>query len=193
MKRVLLLVVMLTVAAITVNAQSNQRGRQFRGIEMSQAIEAARSGLSQASPDVTSRIKRAFADSRRDNPSERKLVGTWNVIVPGDAPFEALHTFGEDGTFVETSSLLGQLAEGPSHGVWEYKRRGGAVLTFELFIFDPAGNHVGRVRVRNFIRLVDEDNFVADSAVDIIELDGTVIPDVATASYTGTRMKLRGL
>ena len=40
----------------------------------------------------------------------RKLVGTWICDVPnGDpVPFMALQTFHADGTFTETSSLLGR-------------------------------------------------------------------------------------
>ena len=82
------------------------------------------------------------------------------------------------------------LVEGPAHGVWE-PRKGGAVLTFEVFEFDPDGNEIGRVRVRNFIRLTDENNFVSDYAIDFIELNGDVIPDLATGSFTGKRMQVR--
>jgi hypothetical protein len=158
---------------------------------MTRNIEAARFGMSQASPEVLARIQKAFGE-KNIGYNERKLGGTWNIVVPGDAPFEALQTFNDDGTFVETSSLLGTLSEGPAHGVWEYRKRG-AVLTFELFAFDGDGNQVGRVRVRAAIRLIDDENLTADTAVDFIDLDGTVTQNIATGPFYGKRLKLRGL
>jgi hypothetical protein len=120
------------------------------------------------------------------------IVGTWFIDVPGadGAPgFQAYQTFGADGTFVETSSLLATLSEGPAHGVWSGKKRD-YLLTFELFAFDPDHNPVGRVRVRCAIRIINEDNLVADTKVDFIEPDGTVIPEIATGPFTGKRVKV---
>jgi len=193
MRRLLLLIGLVVVVSISANAQGNDRGRKIRvhGVDMTRNIEAARFGMSQASPEVLARIQKAFGEKNFFN-TERKLTGTWNVVVPGDALFEALQTFNDDGTFVETSSLLGTLTEGPAHGVWEYRKRG-AVLTFELFAFDGDGNHAGRIRVRAAIRLIDEDNLIADAAVDFIDLDGTVTENIATGPFYGKRLKLRGL
>ncbi len=114
------------------------------------------------------------------------LVGTWFVEVPGDAPFQAYQTFGQDGTFVETSSLLGSLVEGPAHGAWRIIGNS-TFLTFELFAFD-AGQAVGRIRVRCRVR-VNGDSFAADSAVDILDLAGNeVAPEVATGPFYGSRV-----
>lgn len=116
------------------------------------------------------------------------LVGTWFVEVPGDAPFQAYQTFGQDGTFVETSSLLGSLVEGPAHGAWRMNGNT-SLLTFELFAFD-AGQAVGRIRVRCRIR-VNGDSFTADSAVDILDLAGNEIaPEVATGPFYGSRVAI---
>ncbi|HMS42262.1 MAG TPA: hypothetical protein PKE69_18660 [Pyrinomonadaceae bacterium] len=52
---------------------------------------------------------------------------------------------------------------------------------------------VGRVRVRNSARFTGLNNLRIDSAVDFIELDGTVIPNIAGGPYTGERVQLRGL
>jgi len=194
MRRIMLMLGFLAVVSISVNAQVRSQRVQTvkaRALDLTQTVEAARLGVSRAAPDVAARIREAFSE-KNDDDGERKLVGTWNVVVPGDPPFDALQTFNEDGTFVETSSLLATLTEGPAHGVWK-SRRHGAILTFELFAFDPDGNEAGRIRVRNFIRLLDEDNFVAESAVDFIDLDENVIPEIATGTFTGKRMKLRGL
>jgi hypothetical protein len=120
------------------------------------------------------------------------IVGTWFIDVPGadGAPgFQAYHTFGGDGTFVETSSLLATLTEGPAHGVWSGKKRD-YLLTFELFAFDPDHNPVGRIRVRCAIHIVNEDNLVAETKVDFIEPDGTVIPEIGSGPFTGKRVKV---
>ena len=122
------------------------------------------------------------------------LVGTWNVTVPGgggDPGFYALQTFNIDGTFTETSSLLATLTEGPAHGVWQ---RSGPnyLLTFELFAFDDNHEAVGRIRVRNIVRVSnDKNSFRARSTIDIIELNGNEIPAIATGNFSATRMPVR--
>jgi hypothetical protein len=179
---------------MTASAQDGKSGKiaKSRGLEISRAVSEAKAGRSNVSFETLARVQEAY-NAGKSSPAGRTLTGTWNVTVPVDGgEFHALHTFANDGTFVETSSLLATLTEGPAHGVWE-RRGGGAVLTFELFAFDPDGNEVGRVRVRNAISLTDDDHFSADSVVDFIELDGTVIEAIAGGSYTGVRMQLRGL
>lgn len=120
------------------------------------------------------------------------LVGTWIIDVPGapDAPgFSALQTFGADGTFVETSSLLGTVPEGPAHGAWR-PVAGGYLLTFQLFTFDAEGAHSGRVRVRAFLRIPGPGRLEADTAVDVLLPDGTVLEEVATGPYSGRRLRI---
>jgi len=132
--------------------------------------------------------------AKADDDNRRKIVGTWLCDVPnGDpVPFKALQTFHEDGTFTETSSLLGRKEEGPAHGVWN--RDGGLYrLTFQLFIFDPAtGDNVGMIRVKTSLKLDKSDQLTATFAsADLINLDGSIIdlgggPD----AYTCTRVKV---
>lgn len=132
--------------------------------------------------------------AKADDDSRRKIVGTWVCDVPnGDpVPFQALQTFHEDGTFTETSSLLGRGEEGPAHGVW--KRDGRLYrLTFQLFAFDSAtGDNVGMIRVRVSLKLDKADLLTATFAsADFINPDGTITelgggPD----AYTCTRMKV---
>jgi hypothetical protein len=123
------------------------------------------------------------------------LVGTWHVKVGksdgGLAPFEALHTFNADGTFVETSSLLATLTEGPAHGVWEGEKPYFS-LTFQLFVFDDKQQPAGMVRVRNTIIVTDQENtrFTARYAVDFIAPDGTVEMNIDTGTYEGRRIKV---
>ncbi len=161
----------------------------------------AREGKSAANPEIVEKITNDYSQDKEESLFEmdgrNNIVGTWNVLIPtsngGLPPFEALHNFNADGTFVETSSLLGTGTEGSAHGVWEFTRRG-YILTFELFVFDPeTGESVGRVRVRNLIQTNGGDKFTANSAVDFIELDGTVIENIDGGIYTATRMQVRGL
>jgi hypothetical protein len=119
-----------------------------------------------------------------------KIVGTWLITVP-DAPgapgFKALQTFHDNGTFTETSDLLGQGVEGPAHGAWTGKKNDYR-LTFQLFTFDENGLPSVRIRVRCTIRIVNDNTLTATTTVDIIEPDGNIIPAVATGPFSGTRV-----
>lgn len=122
-----------------------------------------------------------------------RLVGTWKISVAESAtglpPFEALQTFNADGTMTETSSLLGKSEEGPGHGVW--RRQGNKYLsTFYLFVFDENGDSAGMVRVRAQIQLDGPDHLMAQTAVDFIEPDGTIIPNIDSGPFEGTRLKV---
>jgi hypothetical protein len=115
--------------------------------------------------------------AKADDNDRRKIVGTWICDVPnGDpVPFQALQTFHADGTFVETSSLLGRGEEGPAHGVWSGDDRLYR-LTFQLFAFDPGtGDNVGMIRVRVSLRLDGKDHLTATFGfADFINPDGTI-------------------
>lgn len=121
-----------------------------------------------------------------------KIVGTWLITVP-DAPgapgFKALQTFHDNGTFTETSDLLGQGVEGPAHGAW-IGRKNEYRLTFQLFTFDEHGLPSVRIRVRCTIRIVNDNDLTATTTVDIIEPDGNIIPAVATGPFSGTRLSV---
>lgn len=122
-----------------------------------------------------------------------KLVGTWVMHVPaadGAPAFDALHTYTNDGTMTETSDLLGQLNEGPAHGVWSGKKND-YLVTFELFVFDENQQPAGRVRVRCAFHLSGEDQLTAQAFVDFIEPDGNVIPNIGATPFTGKRMKVQ--
>jgi hypothetical protein len=132
--------------------------------------------------------------AKADDDGRRKIVGTWICDVPNGqpVPFMALQTFHEDGTFTETSSLLGRGEEGPAHGVWN--RDGNLYrLTFQLFIFDPStGENVGMIRVRVSLRLESADQLNATSSfAELIAPDGSVIELGGEANpYTCTRVKV---
>jgi hypothetical protein len=123
------------------------------------------------------------------------LVGTWKVVIPGsgDAPgFEALQTFHADGTFTETSNLLGANEEGPAHGVWQ-QNGDHYDLLFQLFAFDKeSGESTGMIQVILNIQLSDGDNWTAQTgSVHFIAPDGTMeLLDDGSASPTITATRL---
>lgn len=191
--------------SITTQAQT-KLAPSVKHTSLMELVQRAREGRAATNPRIVAQINEAYAAANSMGESRievgqvaRELTGSWNVQIPesdgGAAPFEALHTFGGDGTFVETSSLLGTRTEGPAHGVWS-RTLGGFILTFELFAFDPdTGEAVGRVRVRNFIQYSDRGGnaFQALSTVDFIEPDGNVISDIDGGPFTATRIALAGL
>ncbi len=182
----------LTVAA---SAQAKKQGRNARLFEL---VQSAKQGKAKLNPEIAQRVADDFAtEAVDDEAAAPSIIGTWNCHIPtsdgGNPPFDALQTFGSDGTFVETSSLLGMGGEGPAHGVYQRFKRG-YLLTFVLFVFDPeTGESVGQVRVRASIRLTGPNDFTANSAVDFIEPDGTVIPNIDGGPFGGTKIQVRGV
>lgn len=193
----LTVLIVLVGLSVGVSAQSKKSSGRVN-VSFNELVEAARQGKSLANPKTIELVKNAYSEESDESIfGIGSIVGTWNCQIPmsdgGAAPFEALQTFNSDGSFVETSSLLGTGTEGPAHGVFESRRRG-YILTFELFVFDPGtGESVGRVRVRNLIRMQGRDNFTSDNVVDFIEPDGTVIENIDSGTYTGRRMQVREL
>lgn len=201
-KIALMSAVLIMLFGLFVTANAQQKGTQqfpfrLKGKELAKAIEITRAGRSQASPEIVKEVEEAYAQEKtKETFYNSPLVGTWYITVPGATPAENLYayqTFGSDGIFVETSSLLGRLPEGPAHGVWESRGYYNAVLTFELFAFDENGGLAGRIRVRNAIRLPDNNHFTSNSAVDFIDLNGDVTENIATGPFTGERVQIRGL
>jgi hypothetical protein len=193
-KRIYLALIAITILTAQTAIAGAQQGQDVRRPRSGWATisRAARADIGIQGHDAirdsiqTDSVEPAAVDARR------RLVGTWVITVP-DAPdspgFSALQTFNEDGTMTETSSLLGQLPEGPAHGVWDGKKSDYAV-TFELFAFDPSGVSVGRIRVRASIHLINDDNLTADTAVDFIDPDGTITPNIGSGPFTGKRIQL---
>lgn len=182
--------VMLSMTAAA-QEKTTKRSRLF------ELVTAAKQGKAKLNPEIAKRVRDAFNEDRTEAPNVPLITGSWNCHITksdgGSAAFDALQTFAGDGTFVETSSLLGIGGEGPAHGAYERSRRGYA-LTFELFVFDPeTGESVGRVRVRAAIKMTSSNSFEAETAVDFIELDGTVIPDIDGGPFSATRLHVYGV
>lgn len=136
-----------------------------------------RASLERAYPKAPA-VDAIVADAKALPAQKPAIVGTWYVVVPGPTPaddFYAYQTFNADGTFVETSSLLGGLTEGPAHGSWRQVGLDTFRLTFELFFFEN-GVAGGRVRVRATVNATGG-RLLADSAVDVLGLDGSVLAE----------------
>ena len=193
-----ILAIAAAVVAVSMTVSAQGKNRVGRNARLFDLISAAKEGRARLNPETAAQVRADFTEPQNAvtdlGPS---IVGTWNCDIAesdtGLPPFQALQTFNSDGTFVETSSLLGGGGEGPAHGVYERVRRG-YILTFELFVFDPStGESVGRVRVRASIRMRSSNDFTALTAVDFIEPDGTVIPDIDGGPFAGSRLHVRGI
>lgn len=196
-KLAITLTVFITLFGISCSAMAQSKQvKPATKVSIMDLVNMAREGRSKADPEIVRMVQDAYSEpaaSREESASiSNDLTGTWYIVVPGAAPFSAYQTFGSDGTFVETSSLLGMNGEGPAHGTWERSLRG-SLLTFELFAFDPAtGESVGRIRVRNFVR-INNGRLNAIGVVDFIDPDGTVTEGIDTGTFTGDRVRARSL
>ncbi len=206
MKSSLVLGVALMLSLVTLTAaQSEQkRGWAARVAAAKAQRQAEREAGNTARTDDTQR--RTTTDSAAENEAEAQnelfswqqrpepLVGTWYINIAksngGLPPFNALHNFHDGGTFTESSDLLVTQTEGPAFGVW--KGRGARYhLTFQLFVFDPEKKEAaGMVRVRATIRMIGHDEFIADSVVDFIALDGTIEKGIDGGPFYGKRIKV---
>lgn len=195
-RKIALTLVLLVMSLGMVVAANAQNKRLFKGVNWKQRIEDARSGKTEIDKEALARVEEAYAEKPEYPDSSilnLNLTGTYFITVPGPTPaddFFAYWTLGDDGTFVETSSILVTLNEGPAHGAYE-KRGRGAILTFELFAFDPeAGVSVGRIRVRATIQTEGRDHITGYAAAEFLDPDGTIIP-LGAGPYSGERVQVR--
>ena len=123
----------------------------------------------------------------------KALTGAWRINVAksetGFDPFNAYHTFGLDGTFVEVSDLLATLTESPAHGAWNLNGQD-YLLTFELFVFDEQKKPAGIVRVRCSIRLTNPGELAGDAVVDFIAPDGSIAMAIDRTPFTGKKIQV---
>lgn len=188
-------VTLLALAAMTANAQTEEKARGWAARGTNPATTAERiPALSDFAAEEKAAPASGFLDLiERDKEARRKaLVGAWRISIAPSAggfpAFNALHTFHSGGTFNEASDLLPTLTETPAFGVWDLDGDK-YVLTFELFAFDDKKAPVGIIRVRCSIRLINADEFSADSVVDFIAPDGTVQLGIDSGPFTGKRVK----
>ena len=201
-KLIITITAFMLVFGVSCSAMAQNKGTLPKSKRtLAELVAMAREGRPASNPETVKMVKEAYSATRADEgiiTAGNELVGTWNCNIgesdAGNPPFEALQTFNFDGTFVETSSLLGMNGEGPAHGVWE-RDAGRYILTFELFVFDPGtGESVGRVRVRNLIRVAgNRMSFISYNVVDFIEPGGNVIEGIDSGTYTAQRLLARGI
>lgn len=173
-------------------AQDNRAQSPYlQGVDLKAAVEAAGTGQMKGDREIKSDDTGGGETSAIFNPN---LTGTWNVTVTGAGPqpFFSLQTF-NGGLFTETSSQLGLLHEGPAHGVYSCSTHS-CNLTFETFEFDPAGIYWGKIRLRaQLAQYTSTTTFTGQYSVDFIELDGTVIPDIGSGTFSAVKMQVLGL
>lgn len=156
--------------------------------------------LRTADPDALAVVAAAARQAARAETGEpaavprghtaRELVGSWRVTVssPDFPSFQALQSYHEDHTYTDTTDLLATLTEGPGLGAW--RGRGPTYfVTFQLFAWELDGTPAGVIQVRNAVTIDRPNHMTGVSAVDFIAPDGTLIPDIGTATFEGTRIR----
>jgi hypothetical protein len=82
------------------------------------------------------------------------------------------------------------------HGTWARARGGRQIaITFYKLLFDPAGTHVGYLRVRGIFErdAQSQDNFAGDTIVDLVFGPNPLAPAAQTLASTrveGTRLSV---
>lgn len=121
-----------------------------------------------------------------------ELEGTWRVTVTLDdpsPPFLAFHTFASGGAMLE-SNQLDQSSQGkqtPGHGVWERKGPHTFGFTFEKLVFDPKGNFIGKVKIRETLELRTRNSYTGRGTGDVFDPDGKLLVSFC-ARTQATRM-----
>lgn len=141
---------------------------------------------------IAATVTTTFAQDAAGDP----IVGTWVADVAvtegGTPPFQTMITFNEGGTISEVSNELGLGLQGPAHGAW-VATDDGYDATMQLWVFDPdSGASEGRAQIRMTIELDGPDHMVALTAVDIIDPNGVMEPDVDAGPFEATRMEVSG-
>ena len=128
--------------------------------------------------------------------NDATLVGAWraSIIFPGvPIEFFALFAFNEGGTVTERfgSAVAGPALTG-SIGVWKKVGRNTFAATMENFEdTDGDGLFDLRHRVRLTWHLVDRDNLMGTSTVDLLSIDGTPLgPSFPGATIQAARMRV---
>jgi hypothetical protein len=127
--------------------------------------------------------------------AQDELVGTWMIDMKNitfNVPFKDFQTYHTGGTMTEVQSVLPTLSESPGHGVWT-QQGNDYNATFVVFEFDTTKQLIGTVRVREAIRLINQDSISITWKADFILLNGNVIPNLAEGIGSGNRLRLQTL
>lgn len=137
---------------ITVIGLSVPASAQFRDSMKRQATDPTVAAVDPATLD------RAALGNDAACADEKDIVGSWLLtITPGGAPqFNALGTFGVDGTFTGVNQgdiCCGSNSSG-DHGAWKKMRDREFALTFLQLVYDPnTGALTGMYKVEGTIQL----------------------------------------
>jgi hypothetical protein len=124
------------------------------------------------------------------------IVGVWDVQVTqlncstGDpiASYRALHKYELGGTAQAVPST-NPAALSAHVGVWTNVGKDKYQMTIKMFRFDPAGNNIGWVVVRNNIAISKDATLYAGSGqATFYDLNGNPL-GVSCPTFTGTRFK----
>jgi hypothetical protein len=124
------------------------------------------------------------------------IVGVWDVQVTqlncstGDpiASYRALHKYELGGTAQAVPST-NPAALSAHVGVWTNVGKDKYQLTIKMFRFDPAGNNIGWVVVRNNIAISKDATLYAGSGqATFYDLNGNPV-GASCPTFTGTRFK----
>jgi hypothetical protein len=118
------------------------------------------------------------------NTSGHALEGTWRVTVSvGGGTFDALYTFGGDGTLIESDQdgFRGQ-------GTWTKTGSGEYAFTWDSFVPAQFAPFV-RLKIRGVVSLNNDDSYTAVTQYEFLDALGNVLAS-GCGSEVGTRMRV---
>lgn len=119
--------------------------------------------------------------------------GSWIVTVtpsgppnaPLPPPFQALITFTEEGSLVQTDVALSSLTQSSTtgHGEWTRVAPRSFAMKFMKLLSDATGRLRGTMKVRETIELsLAEDEYSGTGTIELLDLNGKVIASFNTAT-----------
>ncbi|MBA3641242.1 MAG: hypothetical protein M3541_18375 [Acidobacteriota bacterium] len=127
----------------------------------------------------------------------RRIEGTWRVQItlvncqsglPFGAAFQALATFGREGTLITADGGLNPATRTAGHGVWRFLSPGAFEALSEAFLFTN-GVRSGTQRIRQEIQIVPGGSeFTSRVSSQVLDLNGQPV-FVGCAMSEGQRME----
>jgi hypothetical protein len=123
-----------------------------------------------------SREARADAPDGQSRSQAKRLEGTWvTEVTIRDCntgaivrEFQALNTFAQGGTLIDTTTAVGPALRSPGHGTWE-KIGGHRFRAFSLaFLFNPTNVWTGTQTVTQAIQIGDDPDELTSTATSQI-------------------------